>query len=276
VPEPLSDQREPVNILYYSDGGMGKTSHLAALANLGKVLAFNAEQGIKAGPLKKLGVKTENIEVFPGPGEELSYEGIEEQWLRVREELAEDPDAYAGVFWDSATEIQQAMKDRSVKGSIERANRAGRDRSAFVVDQDNWRETNEQCRSLIRKFRDLPCHFGLSALERREQDDDGAVVYYPSVTPSLLSDLVGWVDIVCHCSISIVDDEEEFRGLFRPHGKYRGKDRFKILPKWLVTPTFDRVIEYVNGDLTIEDDQIMQEARDRAKTASQDKKKAEK
>lgn len=260
--QPLSDSLEPVNILYYGDGGMGKTTDLMALANLGKVWACNAESGIKRRPLLDLGIKVENIEVYPGPGERLTVAGLEAEWLRIREELDKDPSSYVGTIWDSTTEIQQALKDSNVEDAVERAGKAGRERSPFVVSQDDWRMTNEQMRQLIRKFRDLPCHFGMSALQRREQDDDGRVVYQPGVTASLQADVVGWMDIVCHCSVEIVDEDEQFRGLFRPHGKFRGKDRFRATPKHLVDPWFDRVIQYVDGEMTLEDDPVMQAARE--------------
>lgn len=260
----LSEASEPLNVLWYGDGGMGKTTHLASMAHLGRVLLINAESGVKGSALKRRGIPIENIEIYPGPGEELSYAGIEEQWFRVREDLNKDPESWAGVGWDSITEIQQTLKDKEVAAAVVRATRKGLERSPFVVDQDNWRSINEQCRGLIRKFRDLPCHFGMTALQRREQDGDGTVVYLPSVTPGIQGDLIGWVDLVCHCSVEVLAGEEEYRGLFRPHGKYRGKDRFNITPKWIVDPTFDRVLEYVEGELTLDTDDVMELARDRA------------
>lgn len=270
----LEDVIEPVNCLWYGDGGMGKTTNLMAMAKLGKVLVVNAESGIKARALREHGIPIANIEIFPDPDdptEELTFEGLEALWLRIREELNDDPTSWVGTGWDSVTEIQQKMKDIEVVRSVAKANRRGMERDPFVVDQDNWRTINEQCRSLIRRFRDLPCHFGATALSRREQDSDGTVVYMPAVTPGLQNDLIGWFDIICHCSVAIVgeDQEEEYRGLFKPHTKFRGKDRFKILPKWLVDPQFDRVIQYVDGGITIDKDPVMKEAKKRALAASQ-------
>ncbi len=271
MPKALSEEPEPLNILYYGDGGMGKTTHLTSMVHLAeagqKLWLANAESGVKAGALQRRGIPTADIEVYPDPDnpeESISFEGIENEWLRVREELHKDPNSYIGTGWDSITEIQQALKDVDVLAAVAKANRNGRERSRHVVDQDNWRSVNEQCRQLIRKYRDLPCHFACSALSRREQDSDGVVVYQPGVTPGLQGDLVGWMDIVVHCSIAIVDGEEEFRGLLRAHGKYRGKDRFSATPRWLVDPTFDRIYQYVYGGLTVDEDEVMQLAKERA------------
>lgn len=275
MPKMLSEDEEPLNLLYYGDGGMGKTTHALSMAHLApegaKIWVANAESGVKGGALVRRGIPIDRIEIFPDyeAGEELTIEGLESEWLRIRETLHKDPLAYIGTSWDSVTEIQQALKDREVLSAVDKANRMGRERSRYVVDQDNWRTVNEQCRQLIRKFRDLPCHFACTALQRREQDGDGVVVYQPGVTPGIQSDLVGWMDIVVHCSLAIVDGEEEFRGLLRPHGKYRGKDRWNVTPKWIVDPTFDRVHAYVNGDLTEATDEVMIMARERATRAKE-------
>lgn len=270
VPTALSEDDEPVNVLYYGDGGSGKTTDLATMAIHGKVWIANAESGVKASALRRVGeeldivIPAKNIEIFPSEeGEELTFDGIESEWKRIREELHADPDAYYGVGWDSITEIQQALKDLEMKRGAMKASRRGVERDPFTMDQDNWRTVNEQCRNLIRKFRELPCHFCASALQRREQDNDGAVVYMPAVTPGLQNDIVGWFDVVCHTETIVVDGEEVYMGLLRNLGKYRGKDRFKATPRRLVNPTHDRITSYVRGELTVDTDSQMQDLKER-------------
>jgi hypothetical protein len=92
-------------------------------------------------------------------------------------------------------------------------------------------------------------------------DPDGRVVYMPAVTPGLQNDLIGWVDVVCHTDTIIVEGEEVYMGLFRNRGKFRGKDRFKVIPRQLVDPTFDRILQYVDGELVLDDDEKMQELK---------------
>jgi hypothetical protein len=237
------------------------------MAHSGKIWVLNAERGIKRRALVQMGIPVENIEVFPGPGEEITFEAIQSEWKRIREELDKDPKAYAGCVIDSITELQQALAGAVGAAAVARANRAGRERNPSVMDQDSWRETNWYCREIIRAFCSLPCHFGISALPRRDQDDSATIVYQPSVTPSLQTMMIGWVDQVCYTSVAIVGEEEEYRGLFAPHSKFRGKDRLHVMPKWLLTPTFDRVLKYVEGDLTVATDPIMKAGRERARRA---------
>jgi hypothetical protein len=257
------EAKEPVNLLYYGDGGTGKTTALAAMANTGRVLVVNAESGVKGRALRARGVDVSNIELFPGPDESVTFDSLEEQWNRVREALNADPEAYVGVLWDSVTEIYKTLLDSVVAKAVVKSERQGKERDRFFIDRADYGVMTEQVRGLVRKYRDLPCHFGVSALTRREQDDDGSVSYQPAVTPALQNDLVGWMGVVCHTSVVLVAGEEEFRGLFRPHGKYRGKDRLQALPKWLVDPTFDRILQYVDEGMDVSEDPVMQAAKDR-------------
>lgn len=269
MPQLLTDVRETCNVLYYGDGGTGKSTDMAHMAKLGKIWVANAESGFKARALKQFGIPLENIEVFPSEGEVLSYDSLEAEWLRIREALNEDPDAYIGTVWDSATEIHQALLGDAAKKGYDKAVRQGKDRDQSFVALEDYGIMTNQMRSLVRRFRDLPCHFAISALAKREQDDDGSVAYIPQVTAKLGVDMVGWVDIVCVTQVQEYEDggDPEYRGLFRPAGKWRGKDRFKMLPKGIVDPTFDRIVAYVDGELTVDDDPVMEAARQRATDA---------
>ena len=264
---------EFVNGLWYGDGGTGKTTSLARMANLGPIIYVNAESGLKARPLKALGVKIENITVWPKQGEKVSFEGLEQLHIQMLQKLgAEKKDAKTpiGVVLDSITEVYKALLDDVVANSVVRSRNAGKDRDAFTVELRDYGHMTEQVRMLVRRFRDLPCHFAMAALMRREQDDDGAVTYQPAITPALQNDLIGWVDVVCQTSVQILGkDEEQYMGLFRPHGKFRGKDRLGALPKWLVDPGFDRVVAYAQDQMTRETDPVMKAAKAKADAAAE-------
>jgi hypothetical protein len=261
----LEEIDEPLNILYYGEGGSAKTTNLCRMANLGKILVISAESGVKARALKACGVNIKNIEIYPGEGAEITYEGIEAEYHRIAEALQKKSGAYVGVVWDSLTEIYSVLLDQVVADAYKRSLRGQKPReSEFFIDRSDYGVMTEQVRKLIRKYRDLPCHFGACALERREVDEnDGAVAYRPSVTPALQKDLYLWFDVVCHTTVEINPDtkEEQYRGSFRPIGKYRAKDRYKATPSELIEPTFDRVFGYVEGSLTLDNDPVIKKAR---------------
>lgn len=258
----LSDQLEYVNCLYYGEAGTGKTTHLASLARAGRIVHVDVESGIKRSALVRRDIPIEQIELIQSS----DFEMLEKLFWQIKEELT-DGGGPVGVSWDSLTELQQRMQTAAAGEAAFKANQRGMERSRFVKTQEDYRLTNDQIRELVREFRDLQCHWGVACLERREVDDDGAVVYGPAVSPVVQQALMGYMDIVCHTTVEIVADEPMFFGAFSPAGKYLGKDRFGALPRRLVDPTFDRVIAYVNGDLTAETDEVMIAARERYVTA---------
>lgn len=266
----LDEIDETLNILYYGDGGTGKTTDVATMANSGLVLFINSEAGVKRRPLQERGVEISNIRLFPDPrsGEELSFELLEKMYWQMKEDLEADPKSWAGTCWDSITEIHKKLLEQIVASQVLKAERMGKERDRFFIDRADYGVMTEQIRLLLRRFRDLPCHFAVTALERRDQDDDQKVSYGPSVTPALQGDLIGYVDVVVRTDVVEIGEHSEFQGLTRKQGKYKAKDRFDVLPIRMVDPTFERILQYVNDEIDEESDPVMQEARERREAFS--------
>lgn len=230
----LSEEREYVNILYYGEPGVGKTTALAFMAQMGQVIFVDSESGLKAGPLKRLGVPTENII----PRRTVSYSDMDALHHELKDRLTADPDSIVGVVLDSLSEIQRKILEQDAKNPLE-------------LSQRDYGTNTQELRLLIRHFRDLPCHVGFTAHVRRDQDeDDGTVKYGPSLTPAVGGDLLGYVDLVCYLRAlpsASGGEEPDVVGAFRPVGKYRAKDRFGALPPLLFNPTFPRVAAYIDG-----------------------------
>lgn len=262
----LSVAKEFTNILYFGNEGTGKTTDLASMAYGGRVLYINAEAGIKRRPMVAAGIPVDNIELWPDPesGEEITYDGMENVFIAVREEILDDPGSWYAVAMDSGTEIVRVLLEDIVDKRVAKAEKEAKQgktvadvmRNKFWTDQGEWGEMSNQVRSLVRKFRDLPCHFGMACLMRRDKDDDGKVKYGPAVNPALQGDLAGWVDVLVRTEVEEVNGGDIYQGHFRPSGKYRGKDRFGLVPRLLIDPTFDRVQAYIEERLTTATDDV--------------------
>lgn len=260
----LAETVEYVNMMYYGDPGSGKTTSAAGLARLGEIVYVDAESGLKAGPLGRLGIPTDNI----GVHRVISFEALENLYWDLKAELEEG--GPEGLVLDSITETQKLLLEHIVARGVEKAERKGMERDEYAIYKEDWGVNTEQMRRLIRKVRDLPCHVALVCLSRRDQDDDGAVSVGPAVSPALQSDLMGYMDLVCHTSVEQIGEEIAYVGEFRNVGKYQAKDRYGLLPRKLVNPSFDRVIAYVNGDLTPANDEVQQAYKElRAQTREQ-------
>lgn len=282
----LDEADEFLNVLWYGREGTGKTTDVAMMANLdhpGKVLVVNSEGGLKASALRRRGVDTSRLILWPTPGDAITFDRLEALFLKLQADLTEDPKSWAGVGFDSLTEIHKTLLDDIVQNAVAKAARAGKDRDRFFTDRADYGVMTEQVRLLVRRFRDLPCHFGITCLERRDQDDDtGKIFYGPALTPALQTDVLGYVDLVIRTEGDELQTEDgpvtEFTGLTRPQGRYRAKDRFDATPRLLVDPDFLRIHAYVTGiiDETSDPAQEDSAARHAAATALAAKQEAEK
>lgn len=265
----LDDELTTVNGLWYGGPGTGKTSAVASMANLGPILVINAEGGLKRRPLQGLGVNTKNITVWPADNERVTYERLDALYWTVKDTIETNPGSIVGIVWDSLTEIAKALLDHAIEDAVEKARRQHKDRDRFFIDRQDYGTMTEQARLLLRRFRDLPVHFVMTALMRRDQDDDGKVVYNPAVTPALQTDVMGFVDVICHTTVVETGDVDEYRGLFTPSGKFEGKDRFGALPDRLITPSFERVFRYIEDELTVDTDDVMAEGKARRRALAE-------
>jgi hypothetical protein len=269
----LDETDEYLNILLFGREGSGKTTAAVSLANLGygQVLVVNAEGGLKKNTLKRHGIDTSRIQVWPPQGTPISHAGLDEVYRQIKADLAQDPKSWAGVVFDSATEVVQALVDFVATDRIAKAEKKGINIDQidqFFTDRSDYGTMSKMFRDILRKFRDLPCHFIVTALERRDVDEDtGKVQYGPAVTPGVQTDLLGYVDLVLACSAADDSEGKPFRALTRSSGKYRGKDRLNILPKVLVNPTVARILDYENGTLT-EDTDPLQKALNTKETTN--------
>lgn len=270
---PLDDVTDYVNIGWYGKGGSGKTTNLCSMVNIceGPVYLINAEAGLKKRALESHGIDTSRIFVLPDPNtsQRLTFEYLEEIFWQAKDRLEKEPGSIGGFGWDSITEIHQVLLRNITEAAVAAAARVGVDRDRWFKDRSDYGDMADQVGELLRRYRDLPCHFGFTALERRDVDNDsGKVIYRPSVTPALQTAVNSVPDLIGHCYVDEDEDGERFIGHFRPAGKYEGKDRYRVIPSRLVDPTFARIHGYVTGEIDPDEDPVMVEvATKRARKA---------
>lgn len=269
----LEDEDEYVNALWWGDGGTGKTTDLAYFAHLGTTIFIPVEPGLKKGPLQRLGVPLENLKIAKG----FTYDDLDQLFWTIKGKLEDDPGCIKAVALDSGTKLHKMWLAEEVAKGVRKSEAKGIARDEFDSYQEDWGTMTEQIRKVVNQFVDLPCHFGMSALERRDVDNDGAVKYGPAVNPALQTDLFGMVDVVCRTYVEELrgwsDDGDLYLGSFRNVGKYRAKDRFKVMPKKMPNPTADRVVAYVQGKMDKHNDPDIGRLREMRANAGKGRKK---
>ncbi|AWY07537.1 DNA recombinase [Streptomyces phage LazerLemon] len=271
----LEDIEEPVKALYFGTESTGKTTAAAFMANLpgdGDVIVINAEAGFKKRPLKALGVRIECLKIWNPPGNGvITYEKLEQLYFRTAARLREDPTSVKGVIMDSGTEITNKILEAASWTMYEREQRnqrkAEEDKrySPEVTELQDYGLMTTQMRKLIRKFRDLPCHFAMTALETEAQGEGefshSKKQAAPEFTPKLRTSILGYMDVALRLTsetLPLGEQEQEtlITARTKPSALVRGKDRLGVLPRDMPEPRFDRLVEYINGDTVWADDEV--------------------
>lgn len=274
----VEDVLDYTKIVLWGREGAGKTTAAAKMINAfpnSKGLVINAEGGLKKVPLRKRGVEIERLKVFPNraAGQTLTFESLLDLHKRLAADLEKDPESWSLVVIDSATEIYQVILDQVQRKRVRLAQRKGLEPDVNHVDLADYGDMAKIFRDILRKFRDLNTHVVITALERRDVDNDtGKPMYGPAISPALQTDILGYMDFALY--LKAADEDGPYRALTKNSGKYRVKDRYDVLPKVMVEPTCDRIFAYCNDELTPETDPVQDLLPDPPARKSSGKKKA--
>jgi hypothetical protein len=254
----LADEAFFANVLYYGLPKSGKTTAAASVAKLGPIEYIDAEAGLKAQALLQFDIPVANIH----PNRDITMEALDALFWKFNEN---PPTA---LVWDSISESHKKLLALTAQRRYERSVAKGEKVwEQYAIELGDYGVNTNEMRTLSRQFRDLPCHTAFVALEKREQDEKtGLVSYGPDMTAKLASDILGYVDVICHTYTRVVagSDEPEYWGAFRTFDLYVGGDRFNTLPPRLINPSMDRIIAYLTHELELENDPEMQAAFARA------------
>lgn len=255
----LAAQKEKLTVLYYGKEGSAKSTNAAKLSELGRILVIDSEGGLKPTALRAQGVKVENIQVWPPDGniDRITFETIEKEvFVPMKIELENDPASWVGVVIDSFSELYVRLTGKAADASRAKDRANGKQRGDFQTNLEDYGVSTSMMRQILRRFRDLDVHLVLTALERRDQDDDGFVQYGPAVGPATANDTMGLVDVVCWTQAEELGPRALpfMTGTLRPKDRHRAKDRFGILPPRMIDPSADRLVAYLDGSMTKKND----------------------
>lgn len=235
----VEDRTAGLNILIYGDSGVGKTilaGSADAVAEMSPVLVIDIEGGTESLKHSYPGVDVVRVETW-------------DQMQAVYNELHAGKSGYKTVILDSLTEIQKF----NMYYIMERAAKKNPNQDTDVPSMREWGINLEQCRKLVRAFRDLPMNAIFTALAKDDRNDrTGITTTKPSLSGKLAGEVAAFVDVVGYYYVrQAVDpnDKEKVtyhrRLLTATTEQFIAKDRSGKLPQVIVNPTMQSIFDYM-------------------------------
>lgn len=255
------------NVMLWGAPGRGKTTSTAFLGNVAAGMAPHTRAliiapertGLKLSALRRRGVDTSRLAVWPNrPGDPITLRGLLAVVAKVKADLETDPLSWAGVGVDTMTALYDvflriAGDDRRAKEprAARPASPSGVSLSGTEPETGDYQVANTTLWKILSDLWALPCHTVLTAHERDVSASmrvPGYVKFSPALSPGLVTSLSGGIDVLIH--VRTTDDGASFVGTTTAEPEFLGKDRYGVLPRFLVNPTAERVFAYLDEDIT--------------------------
>lgn len=189
--ETIDDQVEWLNILVYGDPGVGKT-YFGGTAedhpDLAPMLAVNIEGGLTTLRHRK-GLHTKTVR---------SMKELENLYNTLYHSISDGKIKYKTLMLDSLTELADLdMRDIMKEAFSRNPDKVDKD----VPSQREWGKSRAHIRTIVRAFRDLPCHVIYTAHVGTEQNEGQPMKYFPGFSGKLRTEVPGFMDIVGYMSV---------------------------------------------------------------------------
>lgn len=172
--------------------------------------------------------------------------------------LHENDGYYKTVAIDGLTDLQK-LDMNDIMWKLTRAPGAPRpDLDPDIPGIPQWGKTGEHMRKLVRWYRDLPMNVIMTAHVLREQDEAGAVKFYPSLPGKMKTEVSGFMDIVAYLHTTVKGEEVIRHMQFLGTNKLIAKDRTGALGNVIDNATipilWDRIFDDTENNETQEND----------------------
>jgi phage nucleotide-binding protein len=242
--KPPSEVIDWINALIYGEPGTGKT-HLVGTADddprTSPVLIADVEGGV-------ITIRhRQDIDVVSVR----SLKALEDLYNTLYKSI--DPKTntihYKTVAIDSLTELA----DLDMRTIMREA--YGRNPTNIDIDVPSpreWGKTRNHIRTIVRAFRDLPCHVIFTAHVGSMSDEGMPTKYFPGFSGKLRTEVAGFMDIVGYLTAKVqqVDGEGVIVRSLQVAGTNRvvAKDRTSALGDVVVNPTIPKLWDMIQED----------------------------
>lgn len=237
--KPPSETVEWVNLLIYGEAGAGKTYLAGSAADdprTSPVLFLDVEGGVTTIRHRK------EIDVVPIR----SMDQITKVYNDIFRSIEDGRILYKTIVVDSLTELA----DLDMRIIMKNAYSAKPDSVDIdVASPREWGKTRNHMRTIVRAFRDLPCHVIYTSGLGQKQDEGQPTKNYPGFSGKLQHEIPGFMDIVGLLTAEVNPVSKERSRKLQVAGT-RGvvaKDRTSALGDLVINPTIPMIWDLITG-----------------------------
>lgn len=236
---PPGDVVSFINLLVYGDPGTGKTWLMGTACDdprLRPLLVFDVEGGMTTLKHKP------GIDVLPVR----SIEDLTEGYNKLYKSIKNGKMYYKTVGIDSLTELADLdIKDIMAKAYAANPEKIDKD----VPDQRGWGKSRTHIRTIVRAFRDLPCHVVFTASAGYQQEQDQPTKFFPGFAGKLRTEVPGFMDIVGYYFTEVDPVRETITRKLQTQGTRRivAKDRTSALGGMVLDPTMSMLWDLIHN-----------------------------
>jgi phage nucleotide-binding protein len=184
--KPPSEVVDWINLLVYGDPGSGKTWLTGTAADdkrLSPLLIADVEGGLTTLRHRK------DVDVKPIR----SMKDLEALYNTLYKSIKDGKIHYGTVAIDSLSELADLdMRDIMKEAYAKNPDKVDKD----VPSQREWGKARAHMRTIVRAFRDLPCHVIYTAQVATLQEEGQPTKYFPGLSGKLRTEIPGFMDIV--------------------------------------------------------------------------------
>jgi hypothetical protein len=236
----LSQRPKFGKFLFYSEPGGGKSTLAASSVEVGPTLIVNADGPDALESARAVGYDPDVWDVE-------GYKDLE----RVYEFTRHNPGRHQFVWLDGITLYQ----DSNIQYILQEVRVRSPHRDPDVPDKPEYLREQMKTLKFIRHMRALPINFGITAHVMQTEDDEGTVMYLPSIQGKqgvLSSKVCGYMSVVGRLTVVRVKGKDgkikrSRRLVTQFDGKYYAKDRFDVLGEYVPQPTMAKIMSSING-----------------------------
>jgi hypothetical protein len=176
-----------------------------------------------------------------------SYRELVENYNKLYNSIKDGKMYYKTVGIDSGTELA----DLDIKAIMKVSHDQSPEKiDPDVPDQRGWGKSRGHMRTVVRAFRDLPCHVIITASVATQQEQDQPTLVFPGFAGKLKTEVPGFMDIVGYYFSEVDPVREVVTRKLQVQGTRRvvAKDRTSKLGGVVLNPTIPDLWDLIHND----------------------------